>query len=388
MNYKSLVITETPDGKFTRSIVQRDRSQLPPGDVLIRVHYSALNYKDGLSATGHKGITRSFPHTPGIEAAGLVEKSTSPDFKEGDHVFVTGFDLGMNTDGAFAEYIRVPASWVLPVPDGLTCKECMTIGTAGLTAAYALHKMELLGQHPDNGPIVVTGSTGGVGSLSVAILAKAGYDVIACTGKPYAADYLKFLGATEVQPREFADDQSGRPLKHAMWAGAIDTVCGNTLTTLIKQCKRDGCVVMTGLLASNKLETLVYPFLLNGINLLGIGAGQTPVALRKHLWKKLTHEWNVTDKLFAIGHEVKLEDLKDKYIDAIMAGQTRGRVVVNLKEDCCSTLRVGRSAAGNISKPARTPAEHVEFERSPDVLPEIKVTELPVEKKIVTESLD
>jgi putative YhdH/YhfP family quinone oxidoreductase len=384
MNFKSLIITETSDGRFTRSIVNRDLSELPQGELLIRVHYSALNYKDGLSATGHKGITRKFPHTPGIEAAGMVERSSSPDFREGDHVFVTGFDLGMNTSGAFAEYIRVPASWVLHVPEGLTCKECMTIGTAGLTAAYALYKMELLGQHPDNGPIVVTGSTGGVGSLSVAILAKAGYDVIACTGKSYAAEYLKFLGASEVQPREYADDHSGRPLKHATWAGAIDTVCGNTLTTLIKQCKRDGCVVMTGLLASNKLETLVYPFLLNGINLLGIGAGQTPVALRKLLWRKLTHEWNVTDKLFAIAHEVKLEDLKDKYIDAIMAGQTRGRVVVNLKEDCCSTVRVDRTAAGAVGKTSRSPEERPELVRVPDTVPEVKVTKLPAEKKIIT----
>lgn len=384
MNFKSLIITETSDGRFTRSIVNRDLTELPQGELLIRVHYSALNYKDGLSATGHKGITRKFPHTPGIEAAGMVERSSSPDFREGDHVFVTGFDLGMNTSGAFAEYIRVPASWVLHVPEGLTCKECMTIGTAGLTAAYALYKMELLGQHPDNGPIVVTGSTGGVGSLSVAILAKAGYDVIACTGKSYAAEYLKFLGASEVQPREYADDHSGRPLKHATWAGAIDTVCGNTLTTLIKQCKRDGCVVMTGLLASNKLETLVYPFLLNGINLLGIGAGQTPVALRKLLWRKLTHEWNVTDKLFAIAHEVKLEDLKDKYIDAIMAGQTRGRVVVNLKEDCCSTVRVDRTAAGAVGKTSRSPEERPELVRVPDTVPEVKVTKLPVEKKIIT----
>jgi acrylyl-CoA reductase (NADPH) len=387
MNFKSLVVSESPDGKFHRQIVTRDISELPPGEVLIRVHYSALNYKDGLSATGHKGITKNFPHTPGIEAAGMVEKSTSPEFEEGEHVFVTGFDLGMNTAGAYSEYIRVPADWVLRVPDGLTCKEIMTIGTAGLTAAYALHKMELLGQHPSNGPIVVTGSTGGVGSLSVAILAKAGYEVIATTGKQYASEYLKFLGATEVQPREFVDDRSGRPLRHAMWAGAIDTVCGNTLTTLIKQCKRDGCVVMTGLLASNKLETLVYPFLLNGINLLGIGAGQTPLSLRKLLWKKLTHEWNVSDKLFAIAHEVKLEDLKDKYIDAIMAGQTRGRVVVNLKEDCCGTLRMARTASGNVSVPARSPEQLITPDRIPEIIPGIKVSDLPVEN-IISEPLD
>jgi acrylyl-CoA reductase (NADPH) len=387
MNFKSLVIAETPDGRFTRSIVNKDLSELPPGDVLIEVHYSALNYKDGLSATGHKGITRHFPHTPGIEAAGVVAKSVSPRFKKGDHVFVTGFDLGMNTSGAFSEYIRVPADWVLHVPAGLTCKDCMTIGTAGLTAAYALYKMELLGQDPANGPIVVTGSSGGVGSLSVAILAKSGYEVIACTGKSYASEYLKFLGATEVKPRDFVDDHSGKPLRHAMWAGAIDTVCGNTLTTLIKCCKRDGSIVVTGLLSSNRLETLVYPFLLNGINVLGIGAGQTPISLRQKLWDKLTNEWNITDKLFAISHEVKLEDLKDKYIDAIMVGQTRGRVVVCLKDGCCTARSRKRMASGEIRRPVNTPDQNVNGSRVPEI-PEIRVTPLPSETPITAKSLD
>jgi acrylyl-CoA reductase (NADPH) len=335
MKFKALQITETLQGTFERKIINRHTTDLPEGDVLIKVHYSALNYKDGLSATGHKGITKHFPHTPGIEAAGVVEESTVSQFKKGHKVFVTGYDLGMNTSGAFAEYIRVPAEWVLRKPDALSCRDIMTIGTAGLTAAYALHKMEAMGQTPDAGPIVVTGSTGGVGSLAVAILAKAGYEVIAVTGKAHATEYLKFLGASRVEPREFADDRSGRPLSHPLWAGAIDTVSGNTLTTLLKRCKRDGCVVATGLLAGNKFETPIYPFILNGVNLLGIGAGQTPMPLRKLLWDKLTHEWNVTDKLVAISHEVSLDDLKDKYIDAILAGQTKGRIVVKLTEQCC-----------------------------------------------------
>jgi acrylyl-CoA reductase (NADPH) len=206
MQFKALQITETPNGKFERAIVNRHVDDLPPGDILIRVHYSALNYKDGLSATGHKGISRNFPHTPGIEAAGVVEKSRSEKFPEGSEVFITGYDLGMNTSGAYAEYIRVPEEWVMPKPADLSCKDCMTIGTAGFTAAYALHKMELMGQAPDYGPIVVTGATGGVGSLSVAILAKAGYEVIAVTGKKTANDYLKFLGASRIEPREFLND--------------------------------------------------------------------------------------------------------------------------------------------------------------------------------------
>lgn len=337
MQFKALRITETPEGKFERSIITRDIDDLPKGDLLIRVHYSALNYKDGLSATGHKGITKKFPHTPGIEAAGKVEKSFTSAFKNGDEVFITGYDLGMNTSGAFAEYISVPEEWVIRKPKMLSCRDCMTIGTAGFTAAYALHKMELMGQHPSLGPIVVTGSTGGVGSLSVAILAKAGYEVIAVTGKKDAEEYLRFLGAARVEPREFLNDTLGKPLSRAMWAGAIDTVSGNMLTTLLKRCRRDGNVVATGLLSSIHFATTIYPFILNGVNLLGIGAGQTPMSLRLKLWDKLTNEWNVCDKLSAIAEEVGLEQLKDTYIDAILSGKTRGRVVVKLKENCCAS---------------------------------------------------
>jgi len=342
MQFKALLITETPNGKFERAIVKRDIEDLPPGDVLIRVHYSALNYKDGLSATGHKGISRNFPHTPGIEAAGIVEKSSSEKFPEGSEVFVTGYDLGMNTSGAFAEYIRVPEQWLMHKPADLSCKDCMTIGTAGFTAAYALYKMEAMGQTPGYGPIVVTGSTGGVGSLSVAILAKAGYEVIAVTGKKNATDYLKFLGASRIEPREFLNDTLGKPLQRAAWAGAIDTVSGTMLTTLLKRCRRDGNVVATGLLSSTHFSTTIYPFILNGVNLLGIGAGQTPMPLRLQLWSKLMNEWNICEKLPAIAHEISLDDLKDTYIDAILNGKTKGRIVVKLKEDCCVEKKMAK----------------------------------------------
>lgn len=343
MQYKALLITETPAGKFERQIVERSIDTLPPGDVLVRVHYSALNYKDGLSATGHKGITRKFPHTPGIEAAGRVVSSNSAKFKEGSEVLVSGYDLGMNTSGAFAEYIRVPADWLIQRPSILTCKDSMIIGTAGFTVAYALYKMELMGQTPDYGPIVVTGSTGGVGSLAVAILAKAGYEVIAVTGKSDAEPYLRFLGATRVEPREFLNDSLGKPLSRAMWAGAIDTVSGTMLTTLLKRCRRDGNVVATGLLSSIHFSTTIYPFILNGVNLLGIGAGQTPMNLRLKLWDKLVNEWNVCDKLSAIANEIGLEELKDTYIDAILSGKTKGRVVIKLKDDCCQTFNTAPS---------------------------------------------
>jgi acrylyl-CoA reductase (NADPH) len=335
MNFRALQITESPTGTFERRIVQRSIDELPPGDVLIRVHYSALNYKDGLSATGHKGITRRFPHTPGIEAAGVVEESTSHTISPGSGVFLTGYDLGMNTSGAFAEYIRVPESWVIPKPKELTCKQVMAIGTAGFTVAYALHKMESMGQRPENGPIVVTGATGGVGSLAVAVLAKAGYEVIAVTGKTDSEEYLTRLGASRIEPREYLSDTIAKPLRKTAWAGGIDTVCGPMLASLLKRCKRDGNVVATGLLASTHFSTSIYPFILNGVNLLGIGAGQTPMDLRLKLWDKLMGAWNICDKVPIIAKEIGLEELKNTYIDAIMEGRTRGRVVIKLKDGCC-----------------------------------------------------
>src|SRR5918993_2009057 len=297
MSFKALWITENKDGKIERSIVQRELDDLPAGDVLIKVQYSSVNYKDAMSANGHKGITKQYPHTPGIDAGGMVEMSKKSEFAADDEVIVTGYDLGMNTAGGFAEYIRVPADWVIIKPRNFTLKDCMTLGTAGFTAAVALYKMQALQQQPSHGPIVVTGSTGGVGSLSVAILAKAGYEVIAVTGKKEQTDYLKFLGASRVEPREFLNDSLGKPLQRAMWAGAIDTVSGTMLTTLLKRCKRDGNVVATGLLSSVHFSTTIYPFILNGVNLLGIGAGQTPMTLRNKLWKKLTTDWNISDKL-------------------------------------------------------------------------------------------
>src|SRR5215831_3457529 len=240
MGFKALWVTESNGGSFERNIIERAIDDLPPGEVLIRVHYSALNYKDALSATGNKGITRKYPHTPGIDAAGTVELSRSPLCLTCDEVLVTGYDLGMNTCGGFAEYIRVPAAWIVKKPAGYSLKETMIIGTAGFTAASALYKMELMGQTPSRGPIVVTGSTGGVGSMAVAILSKAGYEVIAITGKPNAKEYLQHLGAARIESRAWVQDTSGKALLKTQWAGAIDTVGGNTLSTLLKACQLEG----------------------------------------------------------------------------------------------------------------------------------------------------
>jgi putative YhdH/YhfP family quinone oxidoreductase len=330
MPFKALRVIETPTGAFERNIRELNIDDLPSGELLVKVQYSALNYKDALSATGNKGITKNYPHTPGVDAAGIVELSRNEAFAADDHVIVTGYDLGMNTSGGFAEYIRIPAAWAIKKPMELSFAEAMAIGTAGFTAASALYKMELMGQKPSKGPIVVTGSTGGVGSMAVAMLAKAGYDVIAVTGKENAKQYLEHLGAARVENRDFVNDTSGKALIKARWAGAIDTVGGNTLATLLKGCMQEGCVVSTGLVSSPKLDTTVYPFILNGINLLGIGSAETPAGTRILIWEKIIGDWNIKEKLSAIMKEVSLEELNNVYIDAILGGNVMGRIVVKI----------------------------------------------------------
>jgi acrylyl-CoA reductase (NADPH) len=297
---------------------------------LIRVQYSALNYKDALSANGNKGITKKFPHTPGIDAAGVVEISRNANFATGEEVIITGYDLGMNTDGGMAEYIRVPGRWIVPKPDEYSLKECMIIGTAGFTAASALYKMQLLGQLPTSGPIVVTGSTGGVGSMAVSILSKAGYEVIAVTGKTAVNEYLQHLGAVRIESREFVNSNSSKALLKPKWSGAIDTVGGNTLATLLKACKPEGCVVSTGLVDSPEIDTTLYPFILNGVNLIGIGSAGTPMERRLSIWEKLSQEWNIKDKLSVIAKEVSLDEVNTTYIDSILQGKMMGRIVVKL----------------------------------------------------------
>lgn len=331
MNFKALWVTQTPEGVFQRDIVERSIDELPPGEVLVRVHYSSLNYKDALCATGQKGITKKYPHTPGIDAAGVVEISRHEAFAAGDEVIITGHDLGMNTSGGFAQFVRVPASWIVQKPEGYTLQEAMCIGTAGFTAAIAIHKMQLMGLQPGNGPIVVTGATGGVGSVSVAVLAKLGFEVIATTGKTNANEYLTFLGASRIEDRSFVSDESGKALLSPRWAGAIDTVGGNTLATLLKGCQLEGVVVSTGLAGSARLDATVYPFILNGVSLLGVGSAESPRELRELAWSKLEKEWNIREKLPTISKEISLEELNEKYIDCILQGKLMGRVVVSLK---------------------------------------------------------
>lgn len=324
--FKAFVVRENESGDFTRSIEDKKINELPEGEVVIRVKYAALNYKDALSSSGHKGITRQFPHTPGVDACGVVEACDTDDFNVGDEVIVTSYDFGMNTSGGFQEYIRVPAKWPVKLPKGLSLEDSMVLGTGGFTAALSLYKMEQNGQEPSMGSILVTGSTGGVGSMAVAILAQNGYEVIAASGKADAHDYLKKLGATKIISREEADDKSRRPLLRYQWAGAIDTVGDNTLATCIKACGRNGSIAVCGLVESPDLKTTVYPFILNGVNVLGIETAETPRAIRLKIWELLADQWK-PKHLQEIKKIISLDEL-DAHIQLMLKGQSKGRVLV------------------------------------------------------------
>jgi len=326
MDFQAYRIFELEDGTFQRKIVTRSTDELPQGEVLIKVAYAGLNFKDALSSTGHKGITREFPHTPGVDAAGYVASSSDPQFKEGDEVLVTGYDLGMNTDGGFGQYIRVPKGWVVPLPKNLSLQESMILGTAGFTSALALWKMEKAGQSPEMGEIVITGATGGVGSMAVSIFSTAGYQVVASSGKAEEEDYLKKLGAVRREDRSYTNDESGRLLLRTQWAGALDTVGGNTLATLMKACGKNGSIAVCGLVSSHELDTTVYPFLLNGINLIGVESAETSIDVRLKLWEKLNSIWK-PGHLNDISKLISLDELDDQ-IELILKGKTRGRVVV------------------------------------------------------------
>ena len=325
-SFRAMIVEETPEGGVTRRVGTRQVVELPPGDVLIRVRYSALNFKDALSATGNRGITRRYPHTPGVDAAGVVEASTDPAFAKGAEVIVTGYDLGMNTAGGFGEYIRVPAGWVVPRPAGLTLREAMALGTAGLTAALAVEALQDGGVAPGSGPVLVTGATGGVGSLAVSMLARAGYAVTAATGKGDRHAYLKELGAAEVIGREAVLGPADRALLSSRWGGVVDTVGGVYLDAALRATRRAGVVAACGMVAAARLETNIFPFILRGVRLQGIDTAETPMPKRRAMWVKLAGSWK-PEGLAAMCEEVTLDGL-DPYITRILAGQVAGRIVV------------------------------------------------------------
>jgi putative YhdH/YhfP family quinone oxidoreductase len=328
--FKAMIVSETSSGSFVRELGQKSLDQLPDGEVLIRVDYSSLNYKDALSASGNKGVTRQYPHTPGIDAAGVVEESSHNDFRAGDPVLVTGYDLGMNTSGGFGQFIRVPADWVVRLPENLSARESMIYGTAGFTAALSVHKLENFGITPEQGKILVTGATGGVGSMALSFLAKDGYHVVAATGKESEKDFLTSLGAVEVIHRDETRDTPERPLLKGRWAGAVDTVGGEILAAAIKSTANHGAVTCCGNVLSGELHMTVYPFILRGVSLMGVDSANTPMDTRLKVWEKLAGRWKL-ESLEDISNEINLAEL-DQHIGLILQGKLKGRTVVRIAD--------------------------------------------------------
>jgi len=325
-------VTKAADGSVRAEIAHRPLSELPPGDTLIRVAYSSLNYKDALAATGHPGVNKQFPHIPGVDAAGRIAAgetdADSGDLAPQTPVLVTGFDMGANRWGGWAEYVRVPRQWIVPLPSGLTLRDGMILGTAGFTAGLCVDTLQKHGVAPDSGEVVVTGASGGVGTFAVALLAKLGYQVAAVTGKASSHEYLSRLGAAQILGREEVDDRSGKPLLSGRWAGAVDTVGSNILSTILRTTRHGGCVAACGLAAGSDLPITVYPFILRGIALAGIDAAWGPIPLRHEIWRRLAGPWKL-DCLAEIAQFTELRDLP-AHVDAILAARITGRVVVTI----------------------------------------------------------
>ncbi len=327
MSFRAFWVEKTEDKRFVRSIVDREVDDLPEGELLIDVAWSSLNYKDALSAIGNPGVTRNFPHTPGIDAAGTVVESASPDFSPGDAVIVCGFGLGMNTPGGFGQRIRVPADWAVAMPDGLDARTSMILGTAGFTAALCVDKLEVAGMTTTGGPVLVTGATGGVGSVAVMLLAKLGYEVHAVTGKASRHDFLRSLGASAILSREEALEGANKALLRPTWGGAVDTVGGPILFNVIKALRYNASVAACGLVASAEIPATVFPFILRSVNLLGVDSVVPPMPHKRAIWNRLAGPWMLD--LEALVVPLTLETLSGA-IDRILAGEMAGRGLVDL----------------------------------------------------------
>ena len=328
--FKALVVEETNDGEFKKSIHERKVSDLPENDLLIEVHYSSLNFKDAMSATGNKRITRNYPHTPGIDAAGVVVSDKSGTFSAGQEVLVFGYDLGMDTAGGLGQIISIPADWAIECPKSLTLKEAMIYGTGGLTAALSVQKLEKMGAKPSDGPVAVTGATGGVGSISIAILSQLGYEVIAFSGKPEQSDYLKDLGASEVRHRDTINEIGSKPIGRELWANAIDTLGGDYLANLLKQTKAGGAVTSCGLAGGAEFSMTVMPFITRAVSLLGVDSVLIPLEDKKAIWQRVSTDMKLPD-LEGYAEEITLEQTPE-YLDRFFQGQVVGRYVVNMRD--------------------------------------------------------
>jgi putative YhdH/YhfP family quinone oxidoreductase len=325
--FKAYLIEEA-EGKSKGAFVTMEEAQLDPGEVTIRVAYSSINYKDALAATGAGRIVRRFPCVGGIDLSGIVERSADPRFKAGDPVVATGFDIGVAHHGGYAEFARLPADWVLPLPAGLSLRDAMVLGTAGFTAVLAIIRMEQNGLAPDQGPVIVSGATGGVGGMAVDMLARVGYRVTALTGKESEFDYLKRLGAAEVMFRSALDLAHIRPLEKALWAGAVDNLGGEVLAWMASSMKYGGTIVSIGLAAGTALNTTVMPFILRAVCLLGVDSGGVREPLRSRIWQRMAGDLR-PKHLLEMTRMIRFEELPEAFA-AYMQGKARGRVVVEV----------------------------------------------------------
>ncbi|WGL17357.1 YhdH/YhfP family quinone oxidoreductase [Microbulbifer bruguierae] len=327
--FRAMLVEEVAAGKYDQTIVARTTADLPANPVQVVVSHSSLNYKDALSAFGNRAVTREYPHTPGIDAAGSVIHDNSGTFRPGDKVLVTGYDFGMNTAGGLAERIAVPAEWVTPLPAGLTLRESMILGTAGLTAGLCVEKLLEAGATPEDGEVLVTGATGGVGSITVALLAKLGFRVAAVTGKLESADFLTALGAWKVLDRETLAPFASKAIAKPLWAWAVDTVGGETLFNVIKCLKYGGGVAACGMASGAQFQANVFPFILRGISLLGVDSVELPLAKKAEVWEKLAGDWYIGEQLQRIAEDISLEQAPE-FLARLHRGHGIGRYVVDM----------------------------------------------------------
>ncbi|MGG3555530.1 acryloyl-CoA reductase [Peribacillus frigoritolerans] len=326
--FDALVVNKQDD-QFTVNIQQLSLDDLPQGEVLIRVHYSGVNYKDSLAAIPNGNIVSSYPIVPGIDMAGVVVSSEDSRFKEGDEVIATSYGIGVSQSGGYSQFARVPAEWIVPLPDGLTMKEAMIIGTAGFTAALSVLRLEENNLTPEQGSVLVTGATGGVGSFAVSILSKLGYSVEASTGKESEHGYLKAIGASTIVSREDVYDGKLRALGKQKWSGAVDPVGGEPLASVLSQIKYGGAVAVSGLTAGTSLPATVFPFILRGVNLLGIDSVNCPMDTRLKVWHRLATDFKLEDLEQLVQQEIKLKELPD-VLPTLLKGEARGRTIVKL----------------------------------------------------------
>ena len=326
--FNALIVNKQEE-QFTVEMKQLKLTDLPNGEVLIRVHYSSVNYKDSLASIPNGNIVNTYPFVPGIDLAGVVVSSEDARFRAGDEVIATSYEIGVTHFGGYSEYARIPAQWIVPVPKGLTLKEAMIIGTAGFTAALSVWRLQENNSSPEKGKVLVTGATGGVGSFAVSILSTLGFNVEASTGKESEQAYLKKIGANTIVSREEVYDGKVRALGKQKWAAAVDPVGGEPLASLLSQIQYGGSVAVSGLTAGTKLPTTVFPFILRGVNLLGIDSVNCPMETRVKIWNRLATDFKPKNLEELIQQEVTLDQLPD-VLPTLLKGQARGRILVKL----------------------------------------------------------